>query len=114
MNTAQAIAAKLVSYIATRDRRIAKAAGYSKAPLAENFERLMSGQVVRVGGRATCGSGSVDPTWVEFSAWKEVVTKASKLGLRITETPVKHGNGWATKARGFWDENDYQLTGVPA
>ena len=99
---------KLRSFIDTRDRRIAKASGYPCAPLTQHFDRILDGQTVCVGGRASCG-GKVDPSWVEFTAWNEVVRKARQLGLDIKQVPIKHGNGWATKARGFWDENDYQL-----
>lgn len=101
-------AAKLDSYVATRERRVANAYGYPSGALRDNFRRLVAGQTVRVGGRATCGA-RIDPTWVELCAWKEIVRKARALGLVITETPIKHGNGWATKAGGFWDENDYTL-----
>ena len=99
---------KLASYVATRDRRVAKASGYSRAPLAEHLSKLLEGKIVRVGGRASCG-GKVDPSWVEFTSWSEVVSKARKLGMEIEETPVKHDNAWATKAGGFWNENDYML-----
>jgi hypothetical protein len=108
----QNISPALDSFIATRERRISKAFGYSRTSVRESFERLLAGQVVRVGGRATCG-GKVDPSWVEFVAWQEIIRKAATAGLRVEVTPVKHGNGWATKAGGFWDENDYQLL-VPA
>jgi hypothetical protein len=100
---------KLASFVATRDRRCAKASGWGNAPISEHFARLMRGETVRVGGRASCGP-KVDPTWVELTAWREVVRKARSLGLSVDEIPVKHGNGWATKCGGFWDENDYRLT----
>ncbi len=104
---------KLKSFIETRDRRCAKASGYQRAPISEHFERLMRGETVRIGGRASCGP-KVDASWVEFTAWNEVVRKACALGLKIEQTPVKHGNGWATKARGFWNENDYRLESTNA
>jgi hypothetical protein len=103
---------KLDGFIFTRDKRAAKSAGYAKAPHSENFARLVAGQQVVVGGRATCGS-KLDPTWAEFTAWKEIVHKARSLGFVIEETPVKHGNAWATKAGGFWDENQYRLVTTP-
>jgi hypothetical protein len=110
----------LLTFIATRERRVSKAFGYNRCSLSQDFERLLQGQVVRVGGRASCGP-KVDPSWVEFVAWREIVRKAASIGLKIEATPVKHGNGWATKAGGFWDENDYCLAsarkaieGVPA
>ena len=99
---------KLKSFIATRDQRIAKRSPWMKAPLAEAFSSLLTSGAVKMGGRATCGS-TVDPTWADFGAWNEVVRKARKLGYEIAEEPVKHGNGWATKAGGFWDERIYTL-----
>lgn len=104
---------KLKSYIDTRDRRAALVAGYKTAPHAEHFGRLLAGDVVRVGGRASCG-GKVDPTWLQFKAWNEIVKKAGTLGYAISVEPVKHGNAWATKAGGFWDENLYRLVNAPA
>lgn len=99
---------KLKSFIATRDRRIAKRSPWMTSPLAEAFGSLLTGGAVKMGGRATCGS-TVDPTWSDFCAWNEVVRKARALGYEIAEEPVKHGNGWATKAGGFWDERVYKL-----
>lgn len=101
-----AIEERLAKFITTRDRRVAKK--WSPTPISEIFNELLARGVVRVGGRATCGT-SVDPTWVEFCAWKEVVVKARKMGYQITETPIKHGNGWATKCGGFWEENEYRI-----
>lgn len=98
----------LATFIATRERRVSKAFCYDRRSLSQDFERLLQGKTVRVGGRASCGS-RVDPSWVEFTAWNEIVRKAESVGLRIEKTPVKHGNGWATKAGGFWDENDYRI-----
>lgn len=103
---------KLASFVATRDRRIAKASGYERTPLAEHLSRLLAGQTVRVGGRTSCG-GKVDPSWIELTAWNEVVRKARSFGMEVEEVPIKHGNGWATKAGGFWNENDYRLLATP-
>lgn len=98
----------LKGYIDTRVRRVAKSFGYDRRHIAQEFARLMQGQIVRIGGRTSCG-GKVDPSWVEFCAWRECIKKARAMGIAIDETPVKHANGWATKAGGFWDENDYQI-----
>lgn len=103
---------RLQSYIATRDRRIEGLAPWKRASLSECFAQLVSGRIVTVGGRASCG-GRVDPTWVEFIAWNEIVRKAKSLGYGIEVTSIKHGNGWATKCGGFWNENDYRLTKAP-
>lgn len=99
---------RLVSFIATRDKRIAKKQPWSPTPLSDLFHELLARGSVKVGGRATCGA-SVDPTWVTFTAWGEVIGKARASGFQIEITPIKYGNGWATKAGGFWDENEYRL-----
>jgi hypothetical protein len=103
---------RLQSYIATRDRRIAKTRPWDSTPLAGYFAQLLEGRAVIVGGRASCG-GAVDPTWTEYCLWREVVKKARALGHQISETSIKHGNGWATKCGGFWDESEYRLTNAP-
>jgi len=103
---------RLAAFIATRDRRIAKKQPWSTTPLRDLFRELLARGAVVVGGRASCGS-PVDPTWVTFTSWNEVVSKACAAGFQIDVTPVKHGNGWATKARGFWNENEYRLVATP-
>lgn len=99
---------RLQSYIATRDKRVAKLRGYNTTPMAENFRQLLERGSVRVGGRATSGP-KTDPTWIEFGLWNEVVRKARKLGYVIEETDIKHDNAWATKCGGFWNEREYKL-----
>lgn len=103
-----AIPPALASFIATRDRRIAKDQPWSPTPISELFGNLLRNGRVVVGGRHSCGPRR-DPSLTLFSAWNEVVAKAKTAGLSITVTPIKHGNGWATKAGGFWDENEYVL-----
>lgn len=102
------ISPKLEDYIATRDRRIAKSQPWSPTPLLDAFRELLTRGSVKVGGRASCG-GSVDPTWAIFTAWNEVVRKARSLGYAIAEQDIKHGNGWATVAGGFWNEREYVI-----
>jgi hypothetical protein len=100
---------KLAKYIETRDNRIMKKYFHvSEPPLKAMFVQLLTRGRVVCGGRASCGS-AVDPSWVEFTSWNEVVSKAKSLGYKIAVTPIKHGNGWATKAGGFWNENEYVL-----
>lgn len=99
---------RLQSYIATRDKRVAKLRGYDLAPMARQFAELVERGVVRVGGRATSGP-KTDPTWIEFGLWNEIVRKARALGYVIEETSIKHDNAWATKSGGFWDEREYRL-----
>jgi len=103
---------RLVAFIATRDNRIAKKQPWSPTPLSDLFHELLARGTVKVGGRASCGS-TVDPTWVMFTSWGEVVRKARAAGFQIEEESIKHGNGWATKAGGFWNENEYRLTATP-
>ena len=109
----QAIPPSLAKYMQTRDRRIHALYKFNATPITGMFERLMQGQVIRLGGRASCG-GKVDSSWVEYTAWNEVIRKACSMGIQITTTPIKQGNAWATKCGGFWEENDYQLTGKGA
>ena len=97
----------LLSYIATRDKRSALFDG--DRPISDAWNRLINGQIVLFGGRATCGAGAADRSWVAFCAWNEVVRKAQKMGVNISVTKRKVDNGWATKARGFWHENEYQI-----
>jgi hypothetical protein len=99
---------RLLSFIATRDKRVAKDRPWDSTPLLNAFNELLAKGSVRMGGRTTCGNYA-DPTWRVYSAWNEVVRKARSLGFAIEEVSVKHGNGWATKAGGFWDEADYKL-----
>jgi hypothetical protein len=102
---------KLTSFIATRDRRIAKKQPWSPTPLRDLFTEMLKNGCVKVGGRATCGI-SVDPTWTIFTSWGEVVRKARAEGFAIAEASIKHGNAWATKAGGFWNESEYTLASV--
>ena len=103
---------KLAAYIATRDKRIAKLQPWSPTPMSDLFHELLARHTIKVGGRASCG-GSTDPTWTAFTAWGEVVRKARAVGFQIEEESIKHGNGWATKAGGFWNENQYRLISTP-
>jgi len=97
---------RLLSYIATRDRRLEKS--HSAMRLLNDFERLMKFGHVTVGGRASCGSGT-DPSWTYYTMWHEIVRKARGLGMKIYERPIKQTNAWATKCGGFWHEEEYSL-----
>lgn len=105
-----AIPAKLESYIATRDRKMR--APISKTPLRDQFNELVARRKVEVGGRASCGSG-IDPTWLFFTAWNEVIKKANTLGYEISATPEKHANGSPTRSGGFWNSNTYEIKAEP-
>ena len=102
------IGPRLAAYIATRDKRCLKAGGWKANALSEHFAELLRTGYVKVGGRASCGPRA-DPTWVEFTAWNEIVKKASTFGYAIEVTPIKHGNGSPTRSGGFWDENEYRF-----
>lgn len=107
MNEAPQIPVALDKYIATRERRFAAAFGY-ESNLRDEFVRLLCGGTVRYGGRASCGH-KTNGSWQAYVAWKEIITKASSLGIKVKVDPIQIGNGWATKAGGFWEENDYRL-----
>lgn len=108
-----AIPPSLLKYIATRDARVTKVAPWRKAPLLELFHRLLTHGAVTHGGRSTCGT-SVDHTWTEFTAFGEIIRKAQKMGYAITVTRIKQSGSWATKAGGWWHENEYTLDKVSA
>lgn len=97
---------KLEKYIATRDKRMKNP--ITSTPLRKQFDELLERGTVEVGGRASCGS-KVDPTWLFFTAWNEIVRKAGSLGYAIEITPVKHANKSPTMAGGFWQSNIYKL-----
>lgn len=97
---------KLESYIATRDKRMKNP--LTSTPLRKQFDELVERGKVEVGGRASCG-GAVDPTWLFFTAWNEIIRKAVTLGYMIETAPVKHANKSPTMAGGFWNSNIYTL-----
>lgn len=98
----------LVRFIETRDKRLSKHYPHAPKQLKERFDDLARTGVVIVGGRASCGN-RVDPSWVVFTLWNEIVRKARKLGYDISETAIQHKNSWASKAGGFWEEREYRL-----
>jgi|GEM_PF-1508328 len=103
------IAPALLKYIATRDKRHAKYDSMGRTDwMLETFKELHEKGSVRVGGRASCG-GKVDPTWMTFTLWNEIVRKAQDLGHRIDVVSIKHPNKSPTMAGGFWNENEYTV-----
>jgi hypothetical protein len=82
---------------------------YKDKPITNYFNSLIKGEIVVVGGRTSCG-GKVDPTWVEFISWNEVVRKAIKLGYKISVESIKQANKSPTMAGGYWQENRYTLS----
>lgn len=104
------IPAALASYIATRDKRIAKFWPHNPSFLRDQFQELLSRGVVRVGGRSSCGVS--DPTMTALRLWNEVVRKAKSFGFQISESNVGgQRNEWATRGGGFWNESEYRLAG---
>lgn len=79
------IPASLIRYVQTRDKRIHKLYTSQPKAMTELFEKLI------------------------LRAWREIVQKAAEIGIAVQVTHIKHGNGWATKCGGFWDEADYCL-----
>lgn len=109
MNSSKEIPKALAEYIATRDRAEQREKYFTAGPeLMHKFQALLRGETITVGGRTTCGSYT-DPTWKTYIRWNEIVRKAQKCGFIIESAYVKHGNGWATKAGGFWEEQTYRL-----
>lgn len=102
----------LAKYIATRDKRCHKRGDWKVDAVSDTFRELLRFGKVVIGGRATCGT-KVDQSWIHYVAWQEVVRKAQSLGYVIEIEPIKNGNGWATKAGGFWDECKYTLKESP-
>lgn len=102
-----AINPSLQKYISTRDKRVAQVDALSREfPMTELFNELLSKKRIQVGGRSSCG-GKVDPTWVAFTSWNEVVSKANKLGYHIQTNSIKQANKSPTLANGWWYENEY-------
>ena len=103
-----AVAPALASYMATRDKRIAKFWPHYPAYITGLFEELMARGSVKVGGRSTCGGS--DPTLTALRCWNEVVRKARSFGYAITEETCQgQRNAWATRGGGFWSESEYRL-----
>jgi hypothetical protein len=102
--------ATLQKYISTRDKRVAQVDAINHpARISELFAELITKKQVRVGGRSSCGTGKVDATWIQFTSWNEVVSKANKLGYRIQVNSIKQDNKSPTMAQGWWHENEYVL-----
>lgn len=108
MGNIDSIENSLLTYIATRDRQLEKVSVIYDSELFKTFEELLHYKFVIVGGRTSCG-GRVDPTWVKFTKWNEIIAKAKKLGYQINIENIKQPNKSPTMAGGFWNENKYTL-----
>lgn len=100
---------QLKKYIEVRDKRVNNVSSYKSMPITQYFNNLIIHGAVVVGGRTSCG-GKIDPTWVEFTSWNEVVRKAIKLGYKISIESIKQTNKSPTMAGGFWQENRYTIS----
>jgi hypothetical protein len=100
---------QLQRYIETRNKRVAKVDAIgNRARISELFDELLTRKKIRVGGRSSCG-GRVDPTWVLYTSWNEVVAKAKKHGYQIRVNSIKQDNKSPTLANGWWYEDEYSL-----
>jgi hypothetical protein len=104
------IVPQLQKYIATRDARYNKQYEWFGSDLLNAFTTLVEEGAVTFGGRASCG-GKVDPSWVRFSMFNEIVAKAKRMGYGITVSSIKQKNRYASDSGGFWHENEYVFTG---
>lgn len=82
-------------------------AGWRQDACTRNLRQLIDDGQVEVGWRESCGS--TDPTLHAYRAWRRVVAAARKDGMVITETPVKHGNSWASRGGGFWQSIIFKI-----
>ena len=106
----QTLPLALQKYIATREKRLSDEPGPDV--LMPVFKKLLSHGRIEVGGISTCGK-YVDPSWRQFTAWNEIVTKAQKLGFKITVTRVQHKNKSPTTCGGWWESNIYEIEKTP-
>lgn len=98
---------KLYNAAAKSDAALSKRYGYSTAQITEALSLLLNKGQVEVGHRESCGR--TDPTVYAKREWEKLLKVARKAGLVVNETNVKHANGWATKAQGFWSSSIYTL-----
>jgi len=98
---------KVKALILKEDEKLNILLGYNSNQLASDIEKLIQHGSVEVGYRSSCGK--TDPTMKAYAAWVKVLKALKKTGIQVDEVPVKHGNGWATKAGGFWSSNVYTL-----
>jgi hypothetical protein len=94
-------------FVASQDLTLNKRDGWRANDMARNLHRLMEFGAVEVGWRESCGS--TDGTAYKARAWKKIVARLKKDGLKIEELPVKHGNGYATMKGGFWSSIIYSI-----
>lgn len=97
----------LYAAAAKSDEALSKRYGYCTVQITEALSLLLNKGQVEVGHRESCGR--TDPTTYAKREWERLLKAARKAGLIVAETPVKHANGWATRAQGFWRSSIYTL-----
>lgn len=98
---------KTQTLVASLDAKLNARAGWGANHLAGHLHLLTEFGRVEVGWRSSCGS--TDQTAHIKRAWDRVVAALGKDGFRISVTPVKHGNAYATCKGGFWNSNIYEM-----
>jgi hypothetical protein len=78
-----------------------------KTMLSESSKQLLAGRAVEVGYRSTCGSK--DNTHKEYEIFYKLIKSLRSQGVSIRETPVKHGNAYATNNGGFWNSTIFEV-----
>lgn len=94
------------------DGRLSKKFGYETHDIQNYLERLFKFGYVEVGYR--CGCGYTDPTVYTQREWVKILKLMDKYDFRIESEKVKHLNGEATWARGWWDSFNYTYVGYTA
>lgn len=89
------------------DVKINAKLGYNANTLANLVEQLMTYGRIEVGWRESCRSTHI--TLTAAREWKKVLKCLLKCGIQIESEEVKHGNGWASKAGGFWKSIRYSM-----
>jgi hypothetical protein len=69
--------------------------------------KLLNGDPVEVGYRATCGC--TDQTMRDFEVFRKFIKALKAQSLDINETPVVHKNAYATNNGGFWNSHIFEV-----
>jgi hypothetical protein len=101
------VSEKTLAFVDSADKKLNEIAGWADNALVSNLVALIKHGRVEVGYRAQCGS-----THHTQNVWREWVRLIKKLradGFEITETPVRHGNAYATSKGGFWQSTIFEV-----
>jgi hypothetical protein len=91
------------------DKRLSKKFGYETHDIQTYLETLFKFGTVEVGYR--CGCGYTDPTMYTQREWDKIIKLILKYNFNVKSESVKHLNGEATWARGWWDSFIYTYEG---